>query len=144
MVSDQKPSGNNRHPRFLFKNFLADKRVYRLNQAFWRKQVQSAVGIERPLSYNWVNDAFSNGRPFWDGNPIFSARLSAGKALRIVQEEPESPTVEFGCWTEKTTFENDQEVEELVISLELSRESQQLALEAIRQWVEEGYAKDAT
>lgn len=30
-------------------------------------------------------------------------RLSPDKALRIVQEEPQSPTVEFGCWTEKTT-----------------------------------------
>ncbi|MBK7410270.1 MAG: hypothetical protein IPJ40_20765 [Saprospirales bacterium] len=57
------------------------------------------------------------------------------KALRIVQEEPESKTVEFGYWTEKTEFDPGLEVEELVISLEVSRESQLLAIEVIKEWL---------
>jgi len=124
-------------PHFLFRNFLTDKRVYHLNQTFWKKEIQKALGKDYLTLKPWVNDTFNNGRPFYDGNPIFSARLSSNKALRIVQEEPESPTVEFGFWTQKTTFGKDHPVEELVIALELSRESQRLALEVIKEWMKE-------
>ena len=134
MVGNIKNRGNNEGPHFLFKNFLSDKRVYRLNQIFWKKQVQKIMGAGYAAG-SWINDSYANGQSFFNGNPIFSARLSPRKAIRIVQEEPESPTIEFGYWTEKTQFPGDQEVEELVISLELSSESKQLALKAIKEWL---------
>ncbi|MBK6904839.1 MAG: hypothetical protein IPH04_19040 [Saprospirales bacterium] len=133
VIKNQQGKGNG--PHFLFKNFLDDKRVYRLNQAFWRKQIRKTLGKDFPLSTLWVRETFNNGRPFYDGNPIFSARLSSDKALRIVQEEPESNTVEFGYWTEKTSLDRGQVVEEMVISLELSRESRQLAIDAIQKFI---------
>lgn len=129
------PTGHTNGPHFLFKNFLDDKRVYRLNQVFWKKQIQKAMGKAQAPFAPWVTASFANGKPFFDGNPIFSVRLSPQKALRIVQEEPESKTVEFGYWTEKTEFHPGLEVEELVISLELSRESQLLAMEVIKEWL---------
>ena len=135
MVSRNNQQDKGNGPHFLFKNFLADKRVYRLNQAFWKRQIQKALGKDHLALTPWVKDSFANGRPFFDGNPIFSARISPHKALRIVQEGPESKTVEFGYWTEKTHLEKDQEVEEMVISLELSRESQQLAMEVLQEWI---------
>ena len=82
-----------------------------------------------------MTNEFANGNKIYDGNPIYSAKVLEKKAIRIIQEEPESDTLQIAAWVEDTEDENGNEIEELVISLELTRKTRELALELIQQWV---------
>jgi len=83
---------------------------------------------------SWLNTEYANGTKIYDGNPIYSAKLENRKAIRIIQEEPESDTRQITAWVEETEDEHENKIEELVISLELTRATRKLALELITAW----------
>lgn len=114
--------------KFLFENFLSDKKMYNLNEAWHRRFFRKITG-EPPVVY--YNTRYNNGEKFYDGNPIFSA-LAGDRLLRIIQEEPESKRVFLRASLEKTP---EEEIDELVITLELSREVKPLLEELIRKWL---------
>ena len=75
-----------------------------------------------------------NGVALQDGNPIFQAYFpELKKAVRIIQEEPLLPA-DFGSWVNVTEVE-EEEVEELVISLVLTEENVERAGEEIKRWL---------
>lgn len=119
--------------RFLFKDFLADPKVYALNQGFWTKQIRSKFSplLERE---NLEETHFANGRKMYDGNPIYSALLKHHKAIRIIQEEPESEHSQISAWVNQTEA-NGEKIDELVIVLELSDISKSLAMDLISAWL---------
>lgn len=122
--------------RHLYRNFLNDRRVYNLNRGYW-KRILSKLGDN--ISIPFYNEHFSNGTPFYDGNPIISAYIpKLKKVIRIIQEEPETEGVEIGAWTEVTELD-DGNVNELVISLELSKEASKVAEELIAGWLKEDW-----
>ena len=48
--------------KILFENFLTDKRVYHLNQNFWKNSVKKSVKKEKLKSENWLSNQYANGR----------------------------------------------------------------------------------
>lgn len=126
-----------RQPKYLFKNFLKDKRVYTLNQRFWKKELAKYLAEKQVVKTNWINQQFADGTPMYDGNPIFSLLLKQNKAVRIIQEEPESEQPELGAWLQQTEDQEANPVIELVIALELSEVTKEMAVSLIDDWVKE-------
>lgn len=121
----------------LFKNFLRDKRIYQLNKNYWAKLIGKIVD-ENGLDglANFRTEKFQNGKMLYDGNPIYNIYLpSINRAVRIIQEAPESEVLEFSHWVEKTEI-NDRMVNELAISLELTRAAKNLAEEILFIWMD--------
>ncbi|MCK5718265.1 MAG: hypothetical protein KAH77_12330 [Thiomargarita sp.] len=114
----------------LFKNFLDNKTVYLQNISYWQKMVADNHG---PHFKEYVKTHFANGTPFLDGNPIFNG-LFDNKALRIIQEEPETQALSIAAWLDTVEIDNTM-IPELVISLELSNESAEMAHTFIKAWI---------
>ena len=120
--------------KHLYRNFLNDRRVYNLNRGYWRR-ILSKLGDN--ISIPFYKEYFANGTAFYDGNPIISAYIpELKKSIRIIQEEPECEEIELGAWTEATEVDN-KNIEELVITLELSKEASKVAKELITAWLQE-------
>lgn len=115
---------------YLYKNFLTDRRVYRLNEAYYARLFKS---ITPTATIPYYNTKFNNGEKFYDGNPIFSV-LSDNRVFRIIQEEPDSEEPFIHAWMGNTA---DRGVEELIVSLELSKETQIRLKELIQKWIVE-------
>lgn len=122
--------------KFLFEDFLSNKKTYHLNEAYYNRIFRKITGV-KPTPY--YNTQFNNGEKFYDGNPVFSA-LAGGRLLRIIQEEPESPHPFLRATLEKTP---EKEIDELVITLELSQEIKPLLEELIRKWMVDTPDKEA-
>jgi len=123
---------------YLYESFLTDKRIYQLNRRYWKRFFSRL--IER--NYESYRDSFSNGRLFYDGNPMASAYVpDFGKSVRIIQEEIETDQLEIGVWVEEVAFE-DQKINELVISLELSKNAAIIAKQLITGWFKENWTKE--
>jgi hypothetical protein len=119
----------------LFKNFLEDKQVYQKNIVYW-KNILGNIIKDISENYDWLEPQFINGESFFDGNPMVSLIChSPKKAIRIIQEEPESDSIEIGAWVDNFYLSEDELIKELVISLELSSESEKLAKTLIKKWI---------
>lgn len=120
----------------IYINFLHNKKVYKLNEAYYARLFRSITAAN---PHPFYQTRFNNGEPFYDGNPMFSV-LYQGRVLRIVQEEPESERPYFKASIGRTP---DDKWEELVIFLELSKETIPPLKEAVKQWfVEKRQATD--
>ena len=119
----------------LFKNFLEDKQVYQNNVVYW-KNILGNIIKDISENYDWLEPQFINGENFFDGNPMVSFIChSPKKAVRIIQENPESDSIEIGAWVDIFYLSEDEPIKELVISLELSSESEKLAKNLIKKWI---------
>jgi len=119
----------------LYKNFLENKRAYQLNINYWRRTL-SKIFQDKSKDDYWIKPEFANGNNFYDGNPIvFLVCQSKKKAVRIIQEKPESDSIEIGAWLDDFQISEEDLFDELVISLELSRESKKLAEKLIKKWI---------
>ena len=119
----------------LFKNFLEDKQVYQKNIVYW-KNILGNIIKDISENYDWLEPQFINGESFFDGNPMVSLIChSPKKAIRIIQEDPESDSIEIGAWVDNFYLSEDESIKELVISLELSSKSEQLAKILIKKWI---------
>ena len=121
----------------LFKNFLEYKQVYQNNVVYW-KDILSKIVKDKLENYYWIEPKFANGESFFDGNTIISfVCQSSKKAVRIIQEEPESDSLEIGAWVDDFYLSEEETIKELVISLELSSESEKIAKNLIKKWITE-------
>lgn len=123
-----------REKDFLYKNFLVKKKTYHQNESYWKRYVRKALEHKAIEHEFWLKNEYANGTKIYDGNPIYSAKLQHRKAIRIIQEEPESDTRQIAAWVKETEDEHENKIEELVISLELTRDTRKLALELIIAW----------
>jgi hypothetical protein len=121
---------------YLFENFLEDQNVYIRNVDYWQKTVKAIVDSKQSMPFSeYLNTDFANGTAFFDGNPIFQAVFEKeNKAIRMIQEEPESHEVEISAWLNQIEIK-DKTITELVIALELSKESQEIAEYFIKAWI---------
>jgi hypothetical protein len=118
--------------RHLFKNFLQDKKTYRLNERYYQSMFSEMLAQEAQPFYQTT---FGNGEMFLDGNPIFSTAYR-NRVVRIIQKSPSSkPTLRV--WLDQ--FDN---LDELVISLELTDQFSPLVRSFVRQWLVEQLPKD--
>ena len=120
----------------LFETFLEDNQIYQLNMTYWQESVQNICYYPSENLKTYLNPNFANGTFCFDGNPIFHAILEQqNKAIRIIQEEPESEEVEITAWLEESIAFKDKKIPELVIALELSKESKPIADYFIKAWI---------
>jgi len=123
-----------REKDFLYKNFLVKKKIYSQNESYWKRYVRNVLEPKVIEHEFWMKNEYANGTKIYDGNPIYSVKLQNKKAIRIIQEEPESDTLQIAAWVKETEDEHENKIEELVISLELTRVTRALALELIKAW----------
>ena len=125
----------------LYKQFLESEENYSESIDFWKTIVFTLLSVENLTFHNYVTTTKKDGSFYLDGNPIYNFRIdNTNRAVRIIQEEIETNNVEFSAWI--GTFESEnEEIEELVISLELSQESTLLAIELINAWIINNFSK---
>ncbi len=125
----------------LFKDFLENQEVYVLNENDWKDQFDNLLSQNGTslVCREWLKTRFSNGVKFFDGNPIFSVLCpSLNRAVRIIQEELTNDHLVISAWLDEFPTGDDQEtIKELVIVLELSEESRDLAKGLIKAWLVE-------
>lgn len=121
---------------YLFPNFLKDNLEYKICKDYWNAKIEylfnkNGISVFTP----YLNTTFANGQEQYNGNPIVNFYIKdRNKAIRIVQEEPETAHIEISAWTKDTEI-NNKELTELVISLELSPETELIALDLIEKWL---------
>nr|MCU0391049.1 hypothetical protein [Thermoflexibacter sp.] len=119
----------------LFKDFLKNKEIYLENTIYWQTIIDKILLPHQIETEIWLETSFANGEPFLDGNPIFHFIVKKQKkAVRIIQEEIENNKVAITAWINNTEFD-EIEINELVISLQLSEESKKIALDLIKTWI---------
>ncbi len=119
----------------LYKDFLVSEEVYKDSVDFWKSIVYTLLAGENLVFSPYVQTTKSDGSLYLDGNPIYNFKINgSNRAVRIIQEEVETENIEFSAWLNTPEVEGVQ-VDELVISLELSNESALLAIELINAWI---------
>ncbi len=111
------------------KNFLDNKSVYKENVEFWDKIIQSLLQTEYTFAkYIATDDGYGN--EFYDGNPIYNFMIeSLNKGVRIIQEEAEDAQNQFAAWVNTAKLPDGNDIDELVINLQLSKETCLLAVD---------------
>ncbi len=129
--------------KHLFANFLSDNIVYQTCKEYWQVKIrhilhQNNITGAKP----YLNTTYVNGVDFFDGNPIANYLVDRlNKAVRIIQEEPESDDLQITAWTDTMEL-NDNNVNELVISLELTPDTENYALDFIKKWLVDNLSPD--
>lgn len=126
----------------LFPNFLENKNTYSLNVEYWSRLLHSITDVKgMSVEEHTFTTTFNNGNYFLDGNPIFEAIVNNSRAIRIIQQAPESDELNISAWIDQTEV-NDRLIRELVIDLELTEESQAKALQLLNVWLAFDFALD--
>jgi hypothetical protein len=116
----------------LFPHLLTDANEYSLAEQYWRDLWAQLPSFDR-LGWKtpWLQ---SDG----DGNPIFSAfSPDRKKAIRVVQFEPVTDELDFGCYTDRIGggLSDRNAIQELVIACSLSREAEFYSRRLISAWL---------
>lgn len=118
----------------LYPDFLEDITSYQAASDFWQAKLDPLFRELGLSKQDYLNTTMVNGVSLQDGNPIYQAYFpEIKKAVRIIQEEPLLPA-DFGSWVNVTEVD-EEEVEELVISLVLTEENVERAKEGVQGWV---------
>lgn len=126
----------------LFKDFLKNEKVYKKNIDFWKTIVYTLLSVDNLTFSSYLQTTKKDGSVYLDGNPIYNFKINeSNRAVRIIQEEIETENVEFSAWLNSMEVENEN-IEELVISLELSNESTLFAIELINAWTINEFPKE--
>ncbi len=127
--------------KYLFPNFLTSELEYRICKSYWETKIEYLLQKSNIINIEqYLNTKFANGQEQFNGNPIVNFYVkSKNKALRIVQDIPETETVEISAWTNKFKTD-DLNTTELVISLELTPESEQITYDFIKKWFINDYS----
>ena len=122
--------------KYLYKNFLDDKTIYKKNVAFWDSIIKCLLNPENQVFSEYIAASDGFGNDFYDGNPIYNFKIdNLNKGVRIIQEEPEERSIPFSAWIRETELSSGQFVNELVINIELTPETTLLAIDLIHAWI---------
>lgn len=138
--------------KYLYESFNKDKRIYNLNQGYWKRKFKSR--IENKFSQD--NILFKNiderGNKVYDANPIFTfINYQKTKAIRIIQDDSTNIEINqleienylISAWTDSIKLynnnihSNDVIVKELVIALFLTKETVEITMKLIAKWLKE-------
>ncbi|AYB32227.1 hypothetical protein [Chryseolinea soli] len=120
-----------------FKKFLKAEGIYRTNQEFWRSSIQ---GLSKIALKDWVKNEYGNGDEIRDGNPLFSAKIAVGKAIRIIQSSRDALKPVWASWNNTYSADNG-ELHELVVALQPYKETYLDSLQLVEQFVSGGYSE---
>ena len=132
----------NKNEKILFKNFLYDKNAYNLNSGSWKRKLLKNLDLKFSIENQYILNRKSDGKNFYDGNPIFSY-VENNKAFRIIQENPEelrdindiNNIKPIDAWIDNLYLrDNSYSIPELVISLYLTQETVKKCIELIKEF----------
>jgi len=124
--------------KILYNSFLERKNVYNLNSGYWKRKLLKNLDLKFSIENQYISNKKRDGKNFYDGNPIFSF-IENNKAFRIIQENPDdlskfNNVKLIDAWIDKVNnFENNN-ISELVISLYLTRETVDKAIDLIKEF----------
>lgn len=138
--------------KFLFENFGDDKRIYNLNQGYWKRKLQSRLRQKFSNENVFFKNIDSRGKKIYDANPIFTfINADKTKAIRIIQDDIKqlkeikqySENELIDAWIDDTfinqsyvsKFYEPYKIQELVIALYLTKETVEKTMELIIEWV---------
>ena len=122
--------------KYIYKNFLDNKSIYKKNVAFWDNIIKSLLIPENQILTEYIATSDGFGNDFYDGNPIYNFKIdNLNKGVRIIQEEPEESSIQFSAWINETELPTGQFVNELVVNLELTTETTILVIDLIHAWI---------
>jgi len=123
--------------KYLFYTFLQDKTVYQICQKYWNTKMEFFFKHNHIKSYkSYLITQFANGTNFANGNPIVNYYFSElSKTIRIIQEEPNFDDIQISAWLENFEISENKTVPELVISLQLSPETEQITYDLLSKWL---------
>ena len=120
----------------LYATFLENRRVYRLAKARWQRLFEQLLSAKQYTFRPFLNEKRM------DGNPMFTAYVPAvDRAVRIIQVDPTEAVseVDIKAWLDQAVMpEREDRVEELVIDLVLTNESERLSKQLIDGWLVQG------
>lgn len=124
--------------KFLYADFLENKRAYNLAQGYWSRLISSLLKKHGYTYIPYINQ-MQNGKKEYDGNPIFSAFIpEIERAIRIIQVSPDEEGDDITAWIDDIDLDGKIEAgktEELVLDLKLSKEAKMLAKDLIEKWI---------
>lgn len=138
--------------KYLFERFNEDKRIYNLNQGYWKRKLQSKLKQRFSNENILFQNIDANGKKLYDANPIFTfIDSSQTKAIRIIQDDikflSDNTNVLdedlISAWIDEIYVTNsnrdinydDQKVSELVIALFLTKETVNKTMKLIINWL---------
>ncbi len=130
--------------KLLFEKFGQDKRVYNLNQGYWKRKLQSRLKIKLTKESELFKNFDAGGKKIYDANPIFTfINENKTRAIRIIQDDikliqtsiEENEQHLISAWIDDIIFENERKVPELVIALFLTQETVGKAVNLAMLWL---------
>ena len=143
--------------KYLYKNFKQDKRIYNLNQGYWKRKFKFLIKEKFSQDNILFKNIDDRGNKVYDANPIFSfINYNKTKAIRIIQDDATSinfNSIEIenyliSAWIDNivlydNNFSNNKRVvNELVIALFLTKETVDKAIKLIAKWLREDLNND--
>lgn len=139
--------------KYLYEQFAKDKRIYNLNQGYWKRQFKSKIEVKFSQNNILFKNMDNRGNKVYDANPIFTfINYQKTKAIRIIQDDITSENFikdqtnidEYliSAWTDNITLYNTSDyneitIRELVIALFLTKETVNKTMELIAKWLRE-------
>lgn len=121
--------------KFLYADFLENKRSYNLAQGAWGRLLDSILKAHGYTHKPYINQ-FQNGKKEYDGNPIFSAFIPEIKrAIRIIQVSPDEEGQDISAWIDDIELTEKSKTKELVLDLKLSPNARMTAKNLMEKWV---------
>ncbi len=137
--------------KYLFIKTTEDKRIYNLNQGYWKRKLQSRLKEKFSEENVLFKNIDAEGKKIYDANPIFTfIDYQKTKAIRIIQDDIkqiEQGNIEMekyliSAWIDKISiYESDnidsseKDVSELVIALFLTRNTVEKTMKLILKWL---------
>ncbi len=123
--------------KHLFADFMQNETSYVQAENLWRRVCREVIDESsfRDDWKPWLRTRFADGTYLEKGNPVFNLKsLSRSKAIRIIQQPPSCSEIEIKAWTDCFS-DNNETIDELVISCELSDEAILVAQQLIAAWL---------
>lgn len=138
--------------KYLYERFTEDKRIYNLNQGYWKRKLQSRLREKLSSQNVLFKNIDANGKKIYDANPIFTfINSEQTKGNRIIQDDIRrlNESTDFvekdliDAWLDKILIYNSNsivddkigEIDELVIALFLTKETVEKTMELIYRWL---------
>ena len=130
--------------KLLFDKFIEDKRIYNLNQGYWKRKLQSKLKLKLTKESEVFKNIDARGKKIYDANPIFTfINDNKTKAIRIIQDDfkvmqtsiNENEKYLISAWLDNITYDNERKVPELVIALFLTQETVDKAVNLVLLWI---------
>jgi hypothetical protein len=130
--------------KLLFDKYSEDKRIYNLNQGYWKRKLQSRLQIKLTKESEVFKNSDAKGKKIYDANPIFTfVNDNRTKAIRIIQDDinvlktslEENEKYLISAWLDDILYNNERKIPELVIALFLTKETVDKAMNLVYLWI---------